>query len=125
METGEIKKPMTTKKTKQTAPSWGGKRAGSGRKRKPEAPEIAAPPVIPDGLSGEELNQFLESLALEAIARVARDGLPENARVAAGRELLAHAKGAPANPTTPGQDDGWGDLLRAPARPAAPGGRAN
>jgi hypothetical protein len=120
-----------------------GSRPGAGRKRKPVAgpthvasevgsenePRPAAP-IIPAGLSADELKKFCEALAFETLATIAITGTSEPARVAASRELLDRAQGKPkpgaaAKPDAPGADegDGWGDLLTA--RPSPTAGRAN
>jgi hypothetical protein len=126
--------------TKSKLVGRGGARAGSGRKKKPVAgptrvvSEIgtqSAPisgPIIPTGLSAEDLKQFCETLAYETLATVAVTGTSESARVAASRELLDRSLGKPkpAPATKPDQsdffEDGWGDLLKS-RQPAS--GRTN
>jgi hypothetical protein len=129
--------------TKSKMVGRGGSRPGAGRKRKPVAgpthvasdvdsedePRPAAP-IIPVGLSSEDLKKFCEALAFETLATIATTGTSEPARVAASRELLDRAQGKPkpgtaAKSDAPGADegDGWGDLLSA--RPPSTAGRAN
>lgn len=126
--------------TKSKLVGRGGARAGSGRKKKSVAGptrvvgEIGAQsalisaPIIPIGLSAEDLKQFCETLAYETLATVAVTGTSESARVAASRELLDRSLGKPkpAPATKPDQsdffEDGWGDLLKSRQQAA---GRAN
>jgi hypothetical protein len=114
----------------------GGARPGAGRKRKaiaraPQPGSAAAElpaPIIPPGLTDEELKKFCATLAYEALAFVAWHGTSENAKVAASRELLDRSLGKPkpAPATKPDQsdffEDGWGDLLKSRQRSA---GRSN
>jgi hypothetical protein len=114
--------------TKSRHVGRGGARPGAGRPRKPVAgptaidgatSKIERTPVIPAGLSEDELKKFCETLAFETLATVASIGTSESARVAASRELLDRARGkskAPANkkPEQPGLFDDWGDLLESP-----------
>jgi hypothetical protein len=107
----------------------GGARPGAGRPRKPVAGpttlDVASSktervPVIPVGLSEDDLAKFCETLAFETLATVASTGTSESARVAASRELLDRARGkpkpAPAQSKPEQHDlfDHWGDLLESP-----------
>jgi hypothetical protein len=117
--------------TKSKGIGRGGARPNSGPKKKPVAGptqvagEPNAAPIIPSGLSEEQLRKFCEALAYETLATVATLGASENARVAASRELLDRSLGKPKPGTAvnPDQndlfaDDGWGDLLRPPVAQA-------
>ncbi|MET4601072.1 hypothetical protein ABIB90_000523 [Bradyrhizobium sp. JR4.1] len=112
--------------------SWGGRRSGSGRKRKQSAKpthvdaQEKSDPIIPQGLTGAKLAEFLEQLALETLATVAVAGASEAARVAASKEMLDRARGK-AGPAKPPENDQadladhWGELLS----PGASAERAN
>jgi hypothetical protein len=133
--------------TKTKLVGRGGSRPGAGRKPKPvagpthvvageprsdgergPAADTSPAPIIPAGLSEEEIDKFCRAVARETLVTVAMTGTSESARVAASRELNDRSLGKPKPGTAakPDQldllDDGWGNLLK-PGQPAA--GRSN
>jgi hypothetical protein len=122
--------------TKSKLVGRGGARPGAGRKQKPVAgPTCVAGelrsggersptadtsgPIIPAGLSEEEIDKFCRAVARETLVTVAMTGTSESARVAASRELNDRILGKPKPGTAakPDQsdmfDDGWGNLLKS------------
>jgi hypothetical protein len=133
--------------TKSKLVGRGGARAGAGRKPKPvagptyvagerrsdgeqsPAADTPAAPIIPAGLSEEEIDKFCRAVARDTLLTIAMTGTSESARVAASRELNDRSLGklkpgtaAKADQSDLFESDGWGDLLKT--RQPAPG-RAN
>jgi hypothetical protein len=118
----------------------GGARPGAGRKRKPTAgptrvaaeigsssePTAATPgPIIPAGLSEEEIDKFCRAVARETLLTVAMTGTSESARVAASRELNDRSLGKPKPGAAANPDqldllapDHWGSLLDVQPAPS-------
>jgi hypothetical protein len=101
----------------------GGKRDGSGRKKKPTAPPITDIPVM-SGQSAEALAKQHVDIAIATLVHIALNGESEAARVSAAERLLNRAAGMP-KPGTAAKsdqldllDDGWGNLLKS-TQPAA------
>jgi hypothetical protein len=120
--------------TKSKGIGRGGARPNSGPKKKLTGPTQtdgapSAAPIIPEGLSDEEIRKFQEKVAREALVAVAMYSPSDNARVAAAKELNDRSLGKPkpgiaAKPDQPDmfENDGWGELLK-PRQPVP--GRAN
>ena len=92
----------------------GGKRAGSGRKKKPTAPPIADIPVT-SGQGAQALAKKHVDLAIATLVHIAANGESEPALVSAAKNILEIAAGK--SKTQPDTDeptaDGWGDLLKS------------
>ena len=106
----------------------GGKRDGSGRKKKPTAPPITDIPVT-SGQSAEALAKQHVDIAMATLVHIALNGESEAARVSAAERILNRAAGMPKPGTAAKSDqldllaeDGWGNLLKS-KQPAA--GRTN
>lgn len=133
--------------TKSKLTGRGGARAGAGRKPKPvagptcvagehrsdgersPAADTSAVPIIPEGLSEEEIDKFCRAAARATLLTVAMTGTNESARVSAAKELNDRSLGKPkpgtaAKPDGPDlfENDGWGELLK-PRQPVP--GRTN
>jgi hypothetical protein len=122
--------------TKSMKSKRGGARAGAGRKPKPvagptyvageprsdgeqsPAADTSAAPIIPAGLSEEEIDKFCRAVARATLLTVAMTGTSESARVAASRELNDRSLGKPKPGAAANPDqldllapDHWGSLL--------------
>jgi hypothetical protein len=93
-------------KQKQSA-NWGGKRAGSGQKKKPTAPPLTI-----------EIDVSDVDLARATLRHIAMCGVTEGARVAAARDLWDRAEGKPGPAVPLSKDDEaakpadkWGTIL--------------
>jgi hypothetical protein len=97
----------------------GGKRDGSGRKKKPTAPPITDIPAA-SGQSAEALAKQHVDIAMATLVHIALNGESEAARVSAAERILNRAAGMPkpgvaAKSDQPDffENDGWGDLLKS------------
>ena len=95
----------------------GGKRDGSGRKKKPTAPPITDIPVT-SGQSAEALAKQHVDIAMATLVHIALNGESEAARVSAAERILNRAAGMPKPAANCDQldllaDDGWGTLLKS------------
>jgi hypothetical protein len=93
--------------TKSRGIGRGGKRPGSGQKKKPQAPPLTdiVSPDLPD-----------VDLARATLRHIAMNGVTEGARVAAARDLWDRAEGKPGPKVNLAEDtvikpaDKWSDL---------------
>ncbi len=96
----------------------GGKRDGSGRKKKPTAPPLTKIPRV-SGQGAQALAKKHVDLAIATLAHIAANGENESARVSAAKNILeiAAGKSKAHSDTDEPTADGWGDLLdRRPER---------
>jgi hypothetical protein len=105
----------------------GGRREGSGRKKKPTAPPITDIPTA-SGQSAEALAKENVDIAMAVLRHIALNGESEAARVSAAEKIINRAAGMPKPGTALKTDqldlldDGWGTLLKS-GQPVA--GRSN
>jgi hypothetical protein len=92
----------------------GGKREGSGRKKKPTAPPLTKIPAV-SGQSAQALAKKRVDLAIATLVHIATNGENESARVSAAKNILEIAAGKSKAQPDPDETaaDGWGDLLKA------------
>jgi hypothetical protein len=91
----------------------GGKRTGSGRKRKPTAPPLTNIPAT-SGQAAQLLAKRDVDLAIATLVHIATNGESESARVSAAKYIIEIAGGKPkANQpdTEDSTSDGWDSLL--------------
>jgi hypothetical protein len=116
--------------TKSRGVGRGGARPGSGPKKKERQQIVelspAATAMITPGMSKQHVDELIDRLALEALARVVSRGHSEAAVVTAARYLLDRTRGKPfeAQRPEPDQrelfDDNWGELLQPERRKDRP-----